>query len=351
MSRITLYLTCVSAMALLAPLGASAGPYVPQGPFVIPLPPCGECVPPPPRVPGKEYSNHLDRRGFLVDPGDPGAPHSPDPEQNIAWDGIGGTADTFDYSLSRANQGDTVDREVDALANQRDVLYREVVANRTPLAFSTDLDPKIWYETVSGSSGIWAPALAVDQRSPDDVDGLEVWGREPEAPVDAPTASDDANRYSLEFDPAIPGGARISVWHYDPTFHVSTPYLTAAAIAGAIGRTDLAPQIDLDAMMNLDESGEADTADAGDRILFSIDPIDVFDGGEIWEWTVGGPPAAFLSHGGHLWDTAFPVMATFGTATENINALEAIPEPGSLVLMLLGAACMLGSRRRRDGRA
>ena len=47
---------------------------------------------------------------------------------------------------------------------------------------------------------------------------------------------------------------------------------TSEDIAGAIGRPDLAARIDLDALMV-----------NGDQLLFSIQPLDVFDGGEIWD--------------------------------------------------------------------
>jgi hypothetical protein len=47
-------------------------------------------------------------------------------------------------------------------------------------------------------------------------------------------------------------------------------------------------------------------------------------------------------HGGHAWDTAFDLMGTFGTPSENVDALEAVaiatPEPSTV----LGAGLMLG---------
>ena len=81
----------------------------------------------------------------------------------------------------------------------------------------------------------------------------------------------------------------------------------------------------------------------------------LLDGGEIFVGSrLGGPGTAvsaggFLSHGGHLWDTAFPVMAHFGLLSENVNALEAvstIPEPASLVLASLALLNLIALRRK-----
>ncbi len=72
--------------------------------------------------------------------------------------------------------------------------------------------------------------------------------------------------------------------------------------------------VNLDAMMVFE-----------DKIMFSIDPIQGLDGGEIFVYDQSTRKSSFLKHGGHLWDTSFDVMGTFGTASENINALEAVP--------------------------
>jgi hypothetical protein len=95
----------------------------------------------------------------------------------------------------------------------------------------------------------------------------------------------------------------------------------------------------------------------GRNVIYSIEPLSVpgtpiaFDGGEIFIYKGANTPTTFLNHGGHLWDTAFDVRATFGVQNENVDALEAaatfVPEPGCAVLAawgLLGAVSVL--RRR-----
>lgn len=152
-------------------------------------------------------------------------------------------------------------------------------------------------------------------------------------------------------------GRRIAVHNHtslgvpfrDPVFYVDE-------LAAAIGLpTNLLSDFDLDGLMT-----------SGEEILFSIAPIaGVFDGGEIWTWNkaVGGA-ASFLDHGGHLWDTDFEVMLTFGTASENVDALEAVdgicppnvpcqvPEPNSawglLALGVFGAGSMLKRQLKKQ---
>ena len=66
-------------------------------------------------------------------------------------------------------------------------------------------------------------------------------------------------------------------------------------------------------------------------------------------WT-GVGAATFLFHGGEIWDTAHTVMAHHGTASENVNALEAastIPEPSSIALLGMGGLALLGYGLRR----
>ena len=398
--------TCTIAAALLAwnlPLAVFAAAFIPQGPFVQPLP--GNVLPSVTQVPGKEFSDSINAPASAVDRNAMGVL---DFEQNIAWDGAGGVADTFDYTGSRLQIDPHVpDREVDAIANKEDMLFGALIDDRSHLLFSTDLDPTVRFELhqqmllpAPQLGGIWATPAQIDIMNPPvDIDGLEVWAPAPDpnfdnqVPADAAKrindmvgkgieGADDANRYSLITDPFIPGaihpttgqvGARVSVFEYSTpggiTPGVSSPVIftvdVATAIAplqqlfdeiGPLASEELEPLVDVDALFMNDISGFQDVnisqKNPSARMVFSIDPIawtmpdgtqlTLFDGGEVFVWdTVPGNPATFLSHGGHVWDTAFNVMATYNTPSENVNALEAVstvPEPGTL---LLGALSMM----------
>lgn len=276
-------------------------------------------VPVPSTVPGKEYSNNLDE----------GSVGNADPHQVIWWDGAGGAMDTFDYTGAGGYPDDS---QVDALANSEDTFFFEVIGNNATMLTSFTSFGSIYYtEPVPGAHGtlpnigIWAAPANINAASPpDDVDGLEVWG---------PAVQDNADRFSLVGDPCVGDFGRVSVWDYDSVTKTASPFITAADLAGAIGGPDLVDSIDLDAMMTY-----------GDTIIFSIAPISVFDGGEIWVWT-GGGLASYLVHGGCTWDTAHSVRDHFGVATENINALEAVPEPATVVILGLGWLALLYRRR------
>ncbi len=242
-------------------------------------------VPSPKRVYGKEYSNSVDKK----------TTGQADPGQTLEWNGSGGTNDGFDY---------TIRGQVDAMANSGDGFFSAVIRNKATLVFSTSFDDRIFYETPTGGHNIWATPDKIDQPGPGmdlgvtDVDGLELWG---------PT---DANRFSVYGDPEF------AVYDYNGIDNVGL--YTQDEIAGAIGvGRKFAHLVNVDAMMT---SGD-------DLIMFSIDPIEELglDGGEIWVWDRDpGVPAGFLIHGGHIWNTDFEVKKTFGTASENVNALEAI---------------------------
>jgi hypothetical protein len=364
-----------------APSQVLAGPFVPQGPFVQPAP--GPHIPWTKNVPGKEYSDRFDK--------DTQEPPVLDPEQNIYWDGNGGRQDTFDYSGSRAGDTDPA-REVDALANHQDALFWDVIANQAALLFSTGSttlllpgdsratvynaspdynqlgihEKSVLFESIRGGIDFWAKPPEIDQAGVNDLDGLEVWSSvsptSSQYPSPADPTPDDADMYSLLGDPLI-NGIRTSVWYYNPITQISNSYITAAQIAAAINRPDianLANIIDLDGLMVWD-GGNIGQWDNSDAILFSVMPIDAnldgiitpninggdIDGGEIWHWQFGQPLAQFLNHGGHLWDTAFNVKLATGAVNENIDALEAVavPEPSTFLSLLtlgtLGAASTL----------
>lgn len=287
----------------------------------------------PTEVTGKEYSNYFDE-DFAG---------KPDALQVIAWDGMGGSSDTFDYTAAMRSY-ELIEMisggQVDALANSGDAFFHDVTQDMVPMLASFHVHSSIHY-TEPGAAhgappavGVWAAPPIINAMPPplsvDDVDGLEVWGSD---------TMDDADRFSLSYDPAgAPGGPRVSVWSYDSTLDTAEPFIFADEIAGAIGYPDLADHIDLDAMMT-----------SGDDIMFSIRPIGPFDGGEIWVWTKGAGLASFLVHGGETWDTAHSVTGHFSgygiTVDENINALEAIPEPMTICLLGLGGLGLL--RRKR----
>jgi len=268
--------------------------------------------------------------------------------QNLAWDGVGGIADSFDYTGAWQPEPDPGD-EVDALANLQDSLFFAVINDRAVLLLSvTDaagtapdpIAPVRFEETRVGCQiGTWAAWPAVDQhgiQGVDNLDGLEVWGPETADGV----GQGNANRFSLAGDSAFAGAGRVSVYAY--TGGVSTPYVTAAQLAAAIEEPGLESVIDLDAMMAFDVAGN-DLWETGDWLMFSIMPAGPFDGGEIWVWQ-NGFPATFLNHHNHLWDTAFDVTAEHGL--ENVDALEAVPEPATLALL---AVALLGAWTRRRG--
>jgi hypothetical protein len=188
----------------------------------------------------------------------------------------------------------------------------------------------------TGTVSLWASNSTVWNPAPPDgtgtgpadfdLDALEIWG--PELIV-------DANRFSLEFDVLPDGTGSASVFRLDG----SVQY-TREDIAAAIGRPDLADDIDLDALMV-----------NGDALLFSIQPLDVFDGGEIWDWS-GTGLAKFLDFGEKTWNTEFDIQAYFDDQgfdirSENIDALEAASTvPGPVPIFGVGAAFGFSRRLR-----
>jgi hypothetical protein len=218
-------------------------------------------------VPGKEYSHDIDHTTL-------GGGGVPDPQQVIAWDGSGGTADGLDYSGTRPNY--PADDQVDALANRLDHLFVQVIgspnlADRAHMIFSHDDEISVYpngpppvggvgafnpvtlpaafhggpvtlttgkqiggtgelsYELATAYSppstvGIWATQADINgMPNPIDVDAVELWGPEPAFKA-------DSEKYSLDVD----FFSGTSVWSLDLANNVSTPYISQNQIRAAV---------------------------------------------------------------------------------------------------------------------
>jgi hypothetical protein len=345
MKNLTLAGTLVSTI-MLGIGSAQASPYVP---VINPTPPIPTLhVPlPPDRHPGKEYSHELDQdnTGAI------------DSQQNIMWDGTGGTDNTFDYNNSPGTPPDgnnAANQQVDAVAALGDTLYGEVITNQTAILYSTRVqttaspntqgagadsnatsscgngDP-VCYETTGGAIGTWTTWDQVnDMGGTTNLDGLEVWGAE---------GIDDGALYSL-YDDVSTG---TSIYAYDSGTGLSSEFIAQADLAAAVvpflsaelGILFDVNDIDLDAMMVL----------SGNEILLSLWPIfdatgaTLLTGDLALVWNVG-TGIDWLNHGGHLW--------TDGWLGENVDALEAAaPTPEAIVLLSLGLAGLSLSRRKK----
>lgn len=313
-----------------------ASPFQSQSPFAIPE--AGPIIPSPLQVPGKEFTDDFDRDAL----------GNLDSLQNIAWNGAGATADSFDY-----DRDDVFDfnLQVDAQANLADTLFFEVISDQSALLFSVETDPDIYFEQRKVPLGdLWADDVTdIDNMNTVfDLNSLEVWG------LDGP-GFDDSDRFSLLGDPEFTGFGKTSVFAYDSENEIVTPYISTIELANAIGVPEAL--FDLDGLMafDLDENAEFEN---GDWVLFSIQPIASvgIDGGEIYVYEKG-VGASFLFHGGHLWDTDFDVSGTFNLTSENIDALEAVstriqpvPEPSSIFALgiISGLGFFSGRKRRKQ---
>lgn len=337
----------ILAGCLLLPTSVSAdiiAAYLLAGPAVIGAP--GNVLPEPSTVIGKEFSDFLDRDENGIS----------DPSQVVAWDGSGGTVDGVDYSGTLP--AGTLSGEFDALAHRRDLLFEPLRGDSTFLLFSTGNGASptgtgvvattegqsigragdINYEMPgTPTKGIWATGPQIDGTNiPFDVDGLEIWGPEP--------PGSDADRFSLLTD----AKTGTSVFTSAGAAYISHSLITAAVTStlGSLpsGINDFA--IDLDALMS---NGDDDDFGPGDSIIFSIRQIanandsDGFyaTGSEIFtlDATPTGIISGFLSHGGHVWDHSYSLLAMKESSSGrqlDINAIEAasaVPEPSAFAFL------------------
>ncbi len=307
---------------------------------------------PPALVPGKEFTR--------IPYANIEHPPPPFPWPVELWDGTGKVVEGpyLPVSLPPEELGELLP---DALANRRDSGFFDVAYhNSATLMFSVtgrhDLDPfsphpEIWYENPGGNSGVWAFSNDIRSHGVIDLISLEFGG---------PEGSSDTDFYSVYSDKDFLDDFAAKVAAIRSKAGATA--LSSVELASAVGLVPgagtvngvalddvainrLASLIDLDALMYYRNQSDDSAIDlgpndsmafgafAGDEILFSIAPLShggqvVFDGGEIWTYTIGSSqPAQFLNHGGHVWDTTFDVRGTFGVFSENVDALEALPAP------------------------
>ena len=362
-----------------------AQPYgqpIPPGPFVLPIP--SYSLPAPKNVPGKEVSFG----NLTAQEGDRDQLFASAPGQAVFFDGVNilpqsGLRNSHFYG----------NLQVDALSNIGDALFYPIRENTTNLLFSVQNDRwgnAIFAEHPNGGISLWSntngvvgnffssfgslvvngnPSSVIDPNPSYpltstghliDVDGLEVWGPEPSAlglNMIPPSGTDDPNYDASVFSPE--GDGPFSVSCVDPLSNCIK--YTQLELANAIGRADLASLIDVDGLMTYLSS---DVDAEGKNFLemhFSIRPIDVFDGAEIWTWNgQPGTLATPLMHGGHLWNTAFNLRQTLidqgfpdpglsnSGAEVNLDAMEAASAvPGPLPVFGLASAFGFTRRLRR----
>ena len=268
-----------------------------------------------------EYSNHWDERSIAGG----GEHYDPDPGQVLYAEPPDTETDSFPVDIFDIDpgleSGFEPDSQVDALSNGDDVLFTMLDNNQANLLVSFTGDAifseiAAYAETPAGTTSIHWYQANINAPDPatttlEDVDAMELWG---------PVGSDDANFYSLNTDHAVGG----SIFHRlgpTPTVYLDQPSVVAAITA--LGWNGVAEEVDIDALM-MQDVGRVGYLEGDDVVLFSIKPNGNFDGGEIIRLPATGAPS-FFSHGGHVWDTAFPTAFTFGepSGIEDIDGLEA----------------------------
>ncbi len=305
------------------------------------------------RVPGKEVSLEGDRSASPT--ANPIVPY-----QTLVIDGNGGSADGFLYRGAILPIGG----EVDAMSAGNAPLVRELLENNSALFFSIDNDLPNLVDGGLGSGVIYGRGADVTDAITIGLDPGSVQNMNPRVPpeeldpapnVDAidlfgPDLVSNAEFFSIEGD--VDGTA---VYQFDAQAGTTSRFLSRVEIANAIGLTPSAV-VDIDAMVF---SLEART------LIFSLDedPDLGLTGGEIYVWNIDDATtgaARFLNFGGIVWDSSFeirPEIAALlgvdsGRVSGNINALSiaSIPEPSSLLLLVLGGSGLvvrwLGHRRR-----
>jgi hypothetical protein len=285
-----------------------------------------------------EYSNFRDRQAI------PGGDDIDGlmPEQGLcSWPvpdppGNGYPANAIYYF----DAGTPVD-SVDAEANVWDLFFEEVKSDKVDLLLSFLGDPlfmgvgpqRAVYREGPGPGGqrvpFWDQSDLNFGNGPgelEDLDALQIWGGD----------CYYANCYSKQGDPAV-GGIKYSVYIWwnpggGPAGHLIA-YVRHSNIVSAIRSAALdtltnqghytgdSLLVDLDGLMVKNTNVDS-IWNAGDTIIFSIRAAGNWDGGEIVVLPFGGPPS-YLFHGGHRWNTAFNVQATFQVNTEEVDAIEA----------------------------
>jgi hypothetical protein len=231
---------------------------------------------------------------------------------------------------------DTINGQIDALANIGDLYFGKLIADQAVLLVSFQVDPggnAVWYETPAPvTRGVkWTQAQLNNPNTPPDtqltdLDALQLWGAD----------IGWGNAYSILGDPPVgapPVRYSVFLWwdqRPGPPAH-SIGYVPRADIVAAVRALGFPASdtglVDLDGLMVMDTGGDFDSVwNTGDTIIFSIRATGSapphWDGGEIVVLPFGGPPT-FLNHGGHLWNTAFICSTAFGVHTEEVDAIEA----------------------------